>query len=93
VQGSFAHALARREPGRAHAVLRERADGTLSASVRAPHAQPVGADALCRAFASGGGRAGAGGIDVLSCADLPRFLHALDHAFAAPRTAARQGGN
>jgi hypothetical protein len=94
VQGSFAHALAAREPQRAQAVVRERPDGTLSVSVRAPRMQPRGTDTLCRGFATGGGRAGAGGIDALPRVDLPRFLQALDLAFPAEEgSSARQGGN
>ena len=83
VHGSFAHALAEREPGRAHAVLCPRSDGACVVSVRAPRAWPHGADVLCRAFPGGGGRAGAAGIDALPPQDLPAFLSALARAWPA----------
>jgi hypothetical protein len=83
VQGSFAHVLVEREPGRAHAVLCERSDGTYVVSVRAPRSRPQGADALCRAFAGGGGRAGAAGIDVLPRERLEQFLQAFTGAYPA----------
>jgi hypothetical protein len=82
VQGSFAHALGDRDPAHAHAVLCPRSGELLSVSVRAPRSRPRGADALCLAFATGGGRAAAAGIDALPSADVPRFLRALDLAFA-----------
>jgi hypothetical protein len=83
VQGSFAHLLVEREPGRAHAVLCERSDGTYVVSVRAPRSRPQGADALCRAFTGGGGRAGAAGIDVLPRERLQQFLQAFTGAYPA----------
>jgi hypothetical protein len=36
---------------------------------------------LCRQFESGGGRAGAGGIDHLSASDLDRFAGAFAAAY------------
>jgi hypothetical protein len=82
VIGTFANALALAEPGRAHAVLKTNADGTLNASVRAPLQSlraPLryGADWLCRKFPTGGGRAAAAGIDRLPEARLDEFIGAL----------------
>ena len=57
---SVGMALAAQHPARAHAILTRRAGG-FTVSVRAPVEAPRGADALCRQFASGGGRAGAAG--------------------------------
>jgi hypothetical protein len=76
VQGTFAHALARAQPQRAHAVLRPRADGSIAVSLRAPLAAPGGADTLARRF-GGGGRAGAAGIDALPAARRAEFVAAL----------------
>ena len=81
VSGTFANQLAHRHPVRAHAILTW-CDGGFSASVRAPVAAPRGADALCRQFKSGGGRAGAGGIDFLPQAELGRFADAFAQAYA-----------
>lgn len=82
VQGEFANELAAREPDRAHALLCEAAGGW-RASVRAPVARPHGADALCRQFAGGGGRAAAAGIDLLPRERLRDFLEAFARAFPA----------
>jgi hypothetical protein len=76
VIGTFANALASEHPERAHAVLKPNADGTFAVSVRAPLRSPHGADALCRRFAAGGGRAAAAGIDRLP-ADQVDALAAL----------------
>lgn len=80
VIGTFANELANSAPQRAHAVLKANADGTFAASVRAPLLAPLGADALCRAFPGGGGRAGAAGIDRLEGGALDRFLAAFRRA-------------
>ena len=83
VQGVFANQLARAQPQRAHAIVVRLNDG-YRVSVRAPLAAPSGADALCRQFASGGGRAGAAGINHLPSAALNLFLAAFGQAFAPP---------
>ena len=93
VQGTFAHALAEREPQRAHAVLCRRGDGSYAVSVRAPRACPQGAHALCVGFPGGGGRAGAAGIDALPATQLQAFLQALARAYPEPATPAGQDGN
>ncbi|WP_345536579.1 acetyltransferase [Variovorax defluvii] len=80
VMGSYANALARREPQRAHAVLREAASGEDVVSVRAPHTAPRGAEVLCRAF-GGSGRAAAAGIDRLPRGRREAFLDAFARAF------------
>ncbi len=82
-QGVFANQLARAQPQRAHAIV-VRLNDAYSVSVRAPLAAPSGADALCRQFASGGGRAGAAGINHLPSAALNSFLAAFGQAFAPP---------
>jgi hypothetical protein len=77
VLGTFAHRLAARDPTRAHAVLRPASDGTLSISVRAPRAASASADALCRRFPNGGGRAAAAGIDQLPVMRRQEFISAF----------------
>lgn len=74
VLGTYANALARREPGRAHAVLRSNPDGSFDISVRAALASPRGAGGLCRRFPGGGGREAAGGIDRLPADQTAAFL-------------------
>ncbi len=81
VSGVFGNWLAREHPRRAHAVLVPRADGAFTVSVRAPKANPVGADALCRQFLTGGGRQAAGGINHLPAERLSAFRRAFAQAF------------
>ncbi|MFN0162315.1 MAG: acetyltransferase [Burkholderiales bacterium] len=78
--GVLANELARAQQGCAHAVLTATPGGYL-VSVRAPLARPFGAAALCRRFATGGGREAAAGINHLPEADLVRFEAALHAAF------------
>ena len=77
VSGVYSNDLANGAPGRAHAVLTERADGTYLVSVRAPLDDKKGADALCRQFPTGGGRAAAAGINALPADQLDDFIGAL----------------
>ncbi|HEX6137148.1 MAG TPA: DHH family phosphoesterase [Casimicrobiaceae bacterium] len=81
VRGALANELAQREPERAHAVLTVNAHGGYTVSVRAPLAAGVGADALCRKFATGGGRVAAAGINHLPQDELPRLARELEQAF------------
>lgn len=84
VQGTFANALSLRAPEAAHAVLREVGPGLLLVSVRAPQRDPRGADHLCRAFPTGGGRAAAAGIDRLPKVQLPKFISAFAQTYPGP---------
>ncbi|HEY4374765.1 MAG TPA: acetyltransferase [Burkholderiales bacterium] len=84
VNGVFANELARAHPERAHAVLvageRDGVPGYM-VSLRAPSVRPAGADAVCRQFVSGGGRARAAGINWLPQGDLPRLGQLLAAAY------------
>lgn len=80
INGELANRMARAHPLRAHAVLVQ-AKGGYRVSVRAPLEHPAGADVLCSRFETGGGRAGAGGINRLPEADLERFLREFEQAF------------
>ena len=81
VRGIFGNELANAEPGLAHAVVTATAGGGFAVSVRAPLANATGADALCRRFPGGGGRAAAAGIDELPPERLDEFVQALGEAF------------
>ncbi|NDY42625.1 acetyltransferase [Dissulfurirhabdus thermomarina] len=81
VSGDFANRLAAAAPGRAHAVLTDTGDGAFVVSVRAPLARRKGADALCRQFPTGGGRAAAAGINRLPADRLSAFLDRFRAAF------------
>ncbi|OGQ91120.1 MAG: acetyltransferase [Deltaproteobacteria bacterium RIFOXYA12_FULL_58_15] len=74
VSGVYSNDLANASPERAHAVLTERPDGTYLVSVRAPLDNKQGADALCRKFSTGGGRAAAAGINALPGDQLQAFI-------------------
>jgi len=82
VSGVFANDLASRHRQRAHAILTAKAGGGFLVSVRAPKANPVGADALCLRFPSGGGRKAAAGINHLPADGFDRFVEAFLAAFA-----------
>jgi len=82
VRGALGDELARAAPDRAHAVLTPTAGGYV-VSVRAPIDAPSGADALCRRFAHGGGRAAAAGINLLPEGEVDRFLKEFGGAFGA----------
>ena len=81
VRGAFGNMLAQRRPDRAHAILTPNAEGGYMVSVRAPRAKPTGADALCRGFSTGGGRAAAAGINHLPAEEVAAFVRRLDESF------------
>ncbi len=76
INGLFGNRLAQEHARRAHAILVEKKDGYV-VSVRAPSANPSGADELCSRFESGGGRKGAAGINLLPQSDLAAFIDAF----------------
>ena len=83
VRGLFGNEVANGQPALAHAVLTVSAAGDYAVSVRAPRANPTGADALCRQFPTGGGRAAAAGIDRLPRERLDEFIASLARAYPA----------
>ncbi len=81
VSGVFANELAQQSPNQAHAILTRSRNGCSVVSVRAPLAHPAGADVLCRAFATGGGRQAAAGINALPEQEIDHFVEAFLAAF------------
>lgn len=77
ISGVFANLKAQEKTDAAHALITGNSDGTWRVSVRAPLANSRDADTLCRKFATGGGRAGAAGINRLPAAQLEGFLAAF----------------
>ena len=65
IAGVFSNRKARQQPEGAHAIIVENDDSTFQVSVRAPLVARRHADTLCRQFPTGGGRAGAAGINSL----------------------------
>lgn len=82
ISGVFSNLKAREEPGLAHGLLTRNPDNTYRVSVRAPLMNKTGADTVCRAFATGGGRAAAAGINSLEPAVLERFFRTFDEIFS-----------
>ncbi len=83
VSGVFGNQLARDNPDRAHALLMKLAGGGYRISVRAPLNNREGADALCRAFPTGGGRKAAAGINQLPDALFGAFVDKFRETYAA----------
>jgi single-stranded DNA-specific DHH superfamily exonuclease len=83
VSGVFSNLKAREEPGLAHALLTRNPDDTYRVSVRAPLENRQGADTVCRTFATGGGRAGAAGINSLEPEQLELFFKTFEKVFQA----------
>lgn len=81
LSGILANQLATDRPDRAHALLTPARNDTYTVSVRAPLNRPTGADALCRQFPGGGGRAAAAGINGLPAAETDNFLAAFSAHF------------
>lgn len=87
VSGVYSNMLVREEPDMAHALIIKNNDGTFRISVRAPLNNRKGADELCRAFPTGGGRAAAAGINFLPQDQLERFHTAFFRQFGRTEAA------
>jgi len=81
VAGVFMNEKARGDRDRAQALLVDNSDGSLLVSVRAPLTRRSGADTLCRAFPTGGGRPAAAGINNLPPQMLNEFLNLFFETF------------
>ena len=81
VSGVFGNDLASNHQDRAHAVITEKGSGNYLVSVRAPLSNRQGAADLCSQFPSGGGRAGAAGINDLPGDQLDAFLKAFNNSY------------
>lgn len=77
IAGVFSNRKAREQPEGAHAIIVENDDSTFQISVRAPLVARRHADTLCRQFPTGGGRAGAAGINYLPFDMLDQFTQAF----------------
>jgi len=81
VSGVFSNLKAQEEPDLAHGLLTRNPDGTIRVNIRAPLNNKKGADILCRAFPTGGGRAAAAGINSLSPEQLELFFKTFEEVF------------
>jgi hypothetical protein len=78
VNGVFGNFLANHAPTRAHAVITHNKDHDYQVSVRAPLCNKTGADELCSAFPTGGGRKAAAGINHLPGDKLNNFIEKFE---------------
>ena len=75
ISGTLGNDLAHANPDKAIVIATPNADGsTLTISLRAPKSNLQGAGDICSAFATGGGRAGAAGVNSLPMDELERFV-------------------
>ena len=82
VSGVYSNLKAQEEPDLAHGLLTRNPDNTYRVSVRAPLNRKQGADTLCLAFPTGGGRAGAAGINSLPEEQLEQFFRTFEEVFS-----------
>jgi len=82
VSGVFGNELANQSPKKAHGVLTLNNDQTYTVSVRAPLNNKQGADKICIQFPTGGGRAGAAGINQLPQDLLEQFIQVMSNYYA-----------
>jgi len=82
VNGVFGNFLANLNPSRAHAVITHNKDDDYQVSVRAPLTRKTGADQLCSAFPTGGGRKAAAGINHLPGDQLSIFIKKFDDFYS-----------
>ncbi|HCC54907.1 MAG TPA: acetyltransferase [Desulfobulbaceae bacterium] len=82
IAGVFSNEKARERPDAAHALLVDNDDGSFMVSVRAPLVRRQGADSLCCAFATGGGRAAAAGINALPAGQIEDFCQKFNEVFS-----------
>jgi nanoRNase/pAp phosphatase (c-di-AMP/oligoRNAs hydrolase) len=77
ISGVFGNELANQSPNKAHAVLTLNNDNTYTVSLRAPLNNKQGAVDICGQFPTGGGRAGAAGINQLPKEMLESFIDTM----------------
>lgn len=82
VSGVYGNDLSNDFPARAHALLTPKSNGNYLVSVRAPKTSKAGADEVCRQFATGGGRAGAAGINDLPPDQVQRFIEVFTQQYS-----------
>ena len=82
VSGVLGNQLSNQFPERAHALLTDTGEDAYQVSVRAPQINKTGAGELCSQFETGGGRAGAAGINHLPHADKVRFIEAFQRQYS-----------
>jgi hypothetical protein len=82
ISGTFGNHLANQSPNKAHLVLTTVDADHYLVSLRAPSTNKTGAGDICSQFETGGGRAGAAGINKLPKTDLPRLIESVESFYA-----------
>jgi hypothetical protein len=83
MSGIFSNDLVHTEPEKAHAIFTHLDDDSgYRISIRAPLNQLKNADTLAKRFPTGGGRAGAAGVNELPHDQLENFYRAFEEVFA-----------
>jgi single-stranded DNA-specific DHH superfamily exonuclease len=82
VSGVYGNALARTYQDRAHALVTRMENGNYRVSVRAPLSNKTGADELCMAFPTGGGRKAAAGINDFPHDMLDAFIEKFQEMYS-----------
>ncbi|WP_394174917.1 DHHA1 domain-containing protein [Thalassotalea litorea] len=81
VSGVFGNDLANQMPDKAHAVFTRNVDASYTVSVRAPLSNKQGADEICVQFPTGGGRAGAAGVNALPESQVQQFIQVFSEYY------------
>jgi len=89
ISGVFSNLKARERPNLAHGLLTRNPDKTYRVNIRAPLNNKKGADTLCRAFATGGGRAGAAGVNSMPPDQIHFFYRKFDEIFGRENPSAK----
>lgn len=82
VSGVWGNELANEFPDRAHLILTPVNATNYMVSIRAPLSNRSGADNVASQFATGGGRAGAAGIDLLPDSNISDLILAMEKQYA-----------
>ena len=83
ISGTLGNDIAHANPSQATVIATPNSDGTtLTISLRAPKSNLRGAGDVCAKFPTGGGRAGAAGINALPTEQLSRFIDAVIDFYA-----------
>lgn len=82
VSGVWGNDLSNRHPVRSHLILTPIDDENYRVSIRAPLSNRHGAESVASQFATGGGRAGAAGINVLHKSHVADLVAAMEKQYA-----------
>lgn len=81
VSGVWGNELANKHPQRAHLILTPKGEAAYQVSIRAPLNQREGADKIASQFETGGGRAGAAGVNALPEDAVSRLIELAESQY------------